>query len=161
GKLFNIPVIIIIMVVVLIIFQLIISRTTYGRHLFAIGNNKIGARMIGIKVKRNIFFSYVICGALVGLSGFVSGAQIGAIAPTFAQGQEFVIISAAVLGGVSLFGGKGKAFPGAFLGTLVIMTIENGLVMAQANMYAYAVVRGIIIFVAVLLDSVQNKGEIK
>ena len=68
---------------------------------------------------------------------------------------------AAVLGGVSLFGGRGSAFPGAFLGVLIIMTIENGLVMAQANMYAYTIVRGIIIFIAVFLDSAQNRGEMR
>jgi ribose/xylose/arabinose/galactoside ABC-type transport system permease subunit len=156
-----IPLIVVIMAIVLAICQTVLSKTTFGRQLFAIGNNKHGAQMIGIKVTRNIFLTYVICGALVGLSGLLSGAQIGGIPPTFAQGQEFIIISATVLGGVSLFGGKGSAFPGAFLGVLVIMTIENGLVMAQANMYAYTVVRGIIIFVAVFLDSAQNKGEIR
>lgn len=96
---------------------------------------------------------------MAGLSGLVSGAQVGGITPTFATGQEFIIISATVLGGVSLFGGRGKAFPGAFLGVLVIMCIENGLVMAKTNMYAYTIVRGIVIFLAVMLDSLRNKGE--
>jgi len=161
-RFFNyIPSIVVIMAVVLAICQIVLSRSTFGRQLFAIGNNKHGAKMIGIKVERNIFLSYVICGALVGLSGLLSGAQIGGIPPMFAQGQEFIIISSAVLGGVSLFGGKGSAFPAAFLGVLIIMTIENGLVMAQANMYAYTIVRGIIIFVAVFLDSARNKGDMR
>ena len=160
-KILGIPSIVLIMAVILIVCQLVLSNTTFGRHLFAIGNNKHGARMVGIKVQRNVFLSYVICGALVGLSGLLSGAQIGAIPPTFAVGQEFIIISASVLGGISLFGGKGSAFPGAFMGVLVIMTIENGLVMAHANMYFYTVVRGIIIFAAVALDSARNKGEIR
>jgi ribose/xylose/arabinose/galactoside ABC-type transport system permease subunit len=64
-----------------------------------------------------------------------------------------------VLGGVSLFGGRGKVFPSAFLGILIIMCIENGLVMAKTNMYAYTIVRGLIIFLAVMLDSMQNRGE--
>lgn len=154
-----IPVVVIILAITLLITQFVLSRTLYGRQLFAIGNNKLGAAKMGIKVTRNVFISYVICGAMAGLSGLVSGAQVGGISPTFAQGQEFIIISATVLGGVSLFGGRGKAFPGAFLGVLIIICIENGLVMARTNMYAYTIIRGIVIFLAVMMDSLRNKGE--
>jgi ribose/xylose/arabinose/galactoside ABC-type transport system permease subunit len=89
----------------------------------------------------------------------VSGAQVGSITPTFAEGQEFIIITSAILGGVSLFGGKGTVLPGAFLGVLIIMCIENGLVMAGANMYLYTIVRGFVIFLAVMLDCLRNTGE--
>lgn len=154
-----IPLIVIILAVVMAIGQFVLSRTLFGRQLYAIGNNRGGAENMGINVRRQVFFSYVICGALAGLSGLVSGAQVGGISPTFAQGQEFIIISATVLGGVSLFGGRGKVFPSAFLGILIIMCIENGLVMAKTNMYAYTIVRGLIIFLAVMLDSMQNRGE--
>ncbi len=154
-----IPLIVVILALVMAVCQIVLSRTLYGKQLYAIGNNRIGARKMGIAVTREIFSVYVICGALAGLAGLVSGAQVGYITPTFAAGQEFIIISATVLGGVSLFGGKGKAFPGAFLGVLIIMCIENGLVMARANMYAYTIVRGCVIFFAVMLDSFHNKGE--
>lgn len=154
-----IPFVVITLIIILALVQFVLSHTLYGRQLYAIGNNRQGAETIGIKVTGNIFVSYVVCGAMAGLSGLVSGAQVGGITPTFATGQEFIIISATVLGGVSLFGGRGKAFPGAFLGVLVIMCIENGLVMAKTNMYAYTIVRGIVIFLAVMLDSLRNKGE--
>ena len=62
---------------------------------------------------------------------------------------------------MSLFGGKGKAFPGAFLGVLIVMCIENGLVMAGADKYLYTIVRGIVIFVAVMIDCMRNKGELR
>lgn len=156
-----IPVVVIILAITLGLAQFVLTRTLFGRQLFAIGNNKPGAEKMGIKVTKNVFISYVICGALAGLSGLVSGAQVGAITPNFAIGQEFIIISATVLGGVSLFGGRGKAFPGAFLGVLIIMCIENGLVMARTNMYAYTIVRGIVIFLAVMLDSMRNRGELR
>jgi len=155
------PIIVLVLVVAMFIGQFILVKTSFGRQLFAIGNNKIAAEKMGIKVERNIFISYILCGAFAGLSGLISGAQVGGISPTFATGTEFIIISATVLGGVSLFGGKGSVFPGAFLGVLIIMCIENGLVMASANMYAYTIVRGIVIFVAVLLDSVRNVGELR
>jgi len=153
------PLVVIFMALTMLVCQLVFSKTLFGRQLYAIGNNRIGAEKMGIKVSRNTWLAYIICGALAGLSGLVSGAQVGGITPTFTTGQEFIIICATVLGGVSLFGGRGKAFPGAFMGVLIIMTIENGLVMARTNMYAYQIVRGIVIFIAVMLDSAQNKGE--
>lgn len=156
-----VPVVVIILFITLGLVQLVLSRTLFGRQLFAIGNNRTGARIMGIKVKRNVFFTYVISGALSGLAGLVSGAQVGAITPTFAEGQEFIIITAAILGGVSLFGGKGTALPGAFIGVLIVMCIENGLVMAGTNMYLYTIIRGIVIFVAVMIDCMRNKGEIR
>ena len=156
-----IPVMVIIMAIVLAAAQFVLSKSAFGRRLFAIGNNKHGAETMSINVTRNVFVCYVICGAMAGLAGLIAGAQIGGIPPTFAVGQEFIIISSAVLGGVSLFGGKGRAFPGVFLGVLIIMTIENGLVMARANMYAFTIFRGIVIFLAVFLDSARNRGAYK
>jgi ribose transport system permease protein len=154
-----IPVVVAVLAVTAAIAQFILGKTLFGKQLYAIGNNRTAAEISGIKVTRNIFISYVICGMLAGLSGLISGAQVGGISPTFAQGQEFIIICSTVLGGVSLFGGRGKVFPGAFLGVLIIMCIENGLVMARTNMYAYTIIRGIIIFIAVMLDSQRNRGE--
>jgi ribose transport system permease protein len=155
------PVVVLILAATLIVVQVVLSRTLFGRQLFAIGNNANGARVMGIRVRWNIFLTYVISGALAGLAGLVSGAQVGAITPTFAEGQEFIIITSAILGGVSLFGGKGSAFPGAFLGVLIVMCIENGLVMAGANMYVYTIVRGAVIFFAVMLDCLRNTGELR
>ena len=156
-----IPILVIFMIVVLVICQFTLSKTAFGRRLFAIGNNKSGAETMSINVTRNVFACYVISGSMAGLAGLLAGAQIGGIPPTFAVGQEFIIISSAVLGGVSLFGGKGRVFPGVFLGVLILMTIENGLVMAQANMYSFMIFRGIIIFIAVFLDSARNRGAYK
>jgi ribose/xylose/arabinose/galactoside ABC-type transport system permease subunit len=156
-----IPIVVLILVLTLCIAQFVLSRTLFGRQLYAIGNNANGARITGIKVRRNTFLAYVISGGMAGLAGMVSGAQVGVITPTFADGQEFIIITSAILGGVSLFGGKGKAFPGAFLGVLIVMCIENGLVMAGADKYLYTIVRGLVIFVAVMIDCMRNKGELR
>jgi ribose transport system permease protein len=155
------PIVVLILAATLFFAQFALSRTLFGRQLFAIGNNANGARIMGIKVRRNTFLTYVISGGLAGLAGLVSGSQVGVITPTFAEGQEFIIITSAILGGVSLFGGKGKAFPGAFLGVLIVMCIENGLVMAGADKYLYMIVRGIVIFLAVMIDCMRNKGELR
>lgn len=154
-----VPLIIFLLLVVMAAGQFVLSKTLFGKQIYAVGNNRQGAEQMGIPAARLIFLAYVICGALAGLAGMVSGAQVGGISPTFANGQEFIIISSVVLGGISLFGGKGNILPNAFLGVLIIMCIENGLVMARTNMYAYTIVRGCVIFLAVFLDSVKNKGE--
>ena len=156
-----IPIIVIAMVIVVIIGQLVLKYTAFGRHLYAIGNNKVAAQKSGIKVVLKTFLTYVISGATAGFAGLIAGAQVGGVTTTFGSGQEFLIISACVLGGVSLFGGRGKIFPNAFIGVLIITSIENGLVMVNANVYLYTVVRGIVIFLAVMADCLKNKGELR
>ncbi len=155
------PVIVMTMIVIVIAGQFVLKYTAYGRHLYAIGNNRIAAQKTGINLDLKIFLSYVVCGALAGLAGLIGGAQVGGVTTTYGSGQEFIVISACVLGGVSLFGGKGKVFPGAFVGVLIVMSIENGLVMAHANVYLYTVIRGIVIFFAVMVDCLRNRGELR
>jgi ribose/xylose/arabinose/galactoside ABC-type transport system permease subunit len=155
------PVIVIAMAVVVIAGQLTLKYTAFGRHLYAIGNNPVAARKSGIALDLKTFITYVISGSLAGLAGLIGGAQVGGVTTTYGSGQEFLVISACVLGGVSLFGGKGKVLPGAFIGVLIVMSIENGLVMVNANVYLYTVVRGIIIFLAVMVDCMRNKSDLR
>ncbi len=156
-----IPIIVITMIIVLAIGQFVLSYTAFGRHLYAMGNNSVAALKAGIRFKRNSFLVYIISGALAGLAGLVGGAQVGGVTTTYGSGQEFLVISACVLGGVSLFGGKGRIFPGAFLGVLIVMGIENGLVMASANVYLYTIIRGMVIFLAVMVDCLRNTSELR
>jgi ribose transport system permease protein len=97
----------------------------------------------------------LICGLCAALGGAISLAQIGAVAPTFGQNKEFAAIAAAVLGGTSLFGGRGSVLPGTVLGAVLIQSIENGLVVRNADPYLYPLVTAAVIFVAVLLDSMR------
>jgi ribose/xylose/arabinose/galactoside ABC-type transport system permease subunit len=83
------------------------------------------------------------------------------VAVFFADGNEFLVISAAVLGGTSLFGGKGSVLPGALIGIVLVTTIVNGMTMMNASPYLYKIVRGGIIFVAVMVDSLNYKGELR
>ena len=161
GNVMGIPYVLIIFVILLVIFDYIIRKTPYGRQLMAIGNDAAAAKKAGINVERNILTAYVICGALAGLGGVLSAGQVGNVAVYFAEGNEFEVISAAVLGGTSLFGGKGSVFPGAVIGIMLIYTIMNGMAMMNASPYAYTIFRGAIIFVAVMVDSVRYKGELR
>lgn len=161
GRILGIPNVVIIMLVLVIIFDYILRRTSFGRHLMAIGNDSTAAQKIGINVQRNVFFAYVICGMMAGLAGVLLAGQVANVAVYFAEGSEFLVISAAVLGGTSLFGGKGSVFPGAIIGIILVTTIVNGMTMMNASPYAYKIVRGGIIFLAVMVDSINYKGELR
>ncbi|MGH8021536.1 MAG: ABC transporter permease subunit, partial [Opitutaceae bacterium] len=87
----------------------------------------------------------------------VALAQPGAVSPRFGLQKEFAAIAAAVLGGTSVFGGRGNVFPGTVIGAVLMQTVENGLVMASADPCLYPLVTSAIIFVAVLLDSARNR----
>lgn len=157
----GISVLVYIALAMIVIFHLIMRYTTFGCQLKAQGNNHEAAQKLGINTRRNTLAAYIICGALCGLAGIMSAGENGSVPSSFADGNEFIIIPAAVLGGISLFGGKGSIFPGCIIGILLINTIVNGLTMMAANPYVYTIVRGVIIFIAVMVDSMNYKGEIR
>ncbi len=161
SRYLGIPVTLIMFIVVAIIIDYILRRTSFGRHLYAIGNSPETARKSGINVDRNIIIAYVLCGALAGFAGIILAGQIGSVPVTFGNGNEFIVISAAILGGMSLFGGKGTIIPGAFIGIILVTTIMNGLAMINASPYVYTIVRGLIIFSAVTVDSINYTGELR
>ena len=161
GRVGFIPIVVILFFVVVVIFDYILRHTQYGRHLMAIGSSAKNANRAGIKVNRNITIAYVVCGVLGVFGGVLSAGQIGSVAAGFGEGNEFIVISAAVLGGTSLFGGKGSIFPGAVIGIILITTIMNGLTMMNASPFAYTIAKGFVIFSAIALDSIRYLGELR
>jgi ribose transport system permease protein len=149
----GIPVPVLVFGLVCAAMHLMLTRTPFGRQIYAVGSNPEAARKAGINVGRVLFAVYVLSGFCAALSGLVSLTQTGAVSPSFGQQKEFTAIAAAVLGGTSLFGGRGKVFPGTVLGAVLMQTVENGLVIVNADPYIYPLVTSAIIFVAVLLDS--------
>ncbi|WP_052952552.1 ABC transporter permease [Devosia psychrophila] len=141
---------------VLMAIALVVERMTpFGRYLFAIGSDQTGAIKAGLPVWRTIFTVYVVCGALAALGGFVSFSQTAVASSTFGLEKEFAVVAAVVLGGTSLFGGRGTVL-GALFGAVLVQTVQNGLVLVNANPYIYPIVVSGIIFIAVLLDSVRT-----
>ena len=157
GTFLGIPAPIWILAVTLAIAQFVLTHTSFGRQIYAVGDNPEAARKAGIRVARLIAAMYVISGFCAALGGLVSVAQLGAVSPTFGNQREFAAIAAAVLGGTSLFGGRGSVFPGTVLGALLIQTVESGLVIVNADPYLYPMVLAGIIFVAVLLDAIRYR----
>jgi ribose transport system permease protein len=133
-----------------------LRETPFGRQIYAVGADAEAAAKAGIDVRRILFSVYCICGVCAAIGGLVSASQVAVASSTFGYQEEFPVIAAAVLGGTSLFGGRGGVV-GTVFGAVLIQTVENGLVMTNANPYAYPLVISAIIFVAVLVDSSRTR----
>jgi ribose transport system permease protein len=142
---------------VMMIAQFVLSSTPFGRRLYAIGADADAARTAGVDTHRLLAGVYLISGACAGFGAVLALAQLGAVSPRFGELYEFDAITAAVLGGASLFGGRGSVLPGTALGVILLKTIFSGLVMAQADPYLYPLITAAIIFTAVLLDSLRQR----
>ena len=142
---------------VLIVAHLVLTRTPFGRQVFAVGHDPEMAKKAGIRTGRILAAVYLISGMCAAIGAMVTLGQLGAVSPKFGEQKEFAAIAAAVLGGTSLFGGRGNVLPGTLLGALLIQTIENGLVVVNANPYLYPMVTSAAIFAAVLLESLRNR----
>ena len=143
--------------IALVIAHIVLTRTPFGRQLFAIGHNLEAAQKAGIQTGRILAAVYLISGLCAAVAAMITLGQLGAVSPKFGEQREFAAIAAAVLGGTSLFGGRGNILPGALVGALLIQTIENGLVLINANPYLYPMVISSVIFVAIILESLRNR----
>jgi ribose transport system permease protein len=161
-SLFGVPLPVIVFALVALAAHVVLTRTQFGRQIYAVGNDADAARKAGIPVDRVTARVYVISSACAALSGFVLISQIGRLDQAFGEGREFDVIAAAVLGGASLFGGIGSALS-AVIGSTLIQTVETGLVYTGVNLYLQPIVQGLIIFLAVFLDSlrVTNLAKLK
>lgn len=153
----GIPLPILIFALVVLVSHLVLTRTQYGRQLYAVGHDPVAAARAGIRTQRLLISVYVICGALAGLAAFVGVIQLGTVVPSFGTGDEFDAIAAAVLGGASLFGGRGSVFPGTVAGTLLVQMIAVGLVFMQVDLYLTPMISAGVILVAVLLDTIRTR----
>lgn len=153
----GVPAPVLVFAAVCVLAHVTLTRTPFGRQLYAVGSDPEAARKAGIDVGRRLVAVYVIAGVCAALAGVVALTQTGAVSPSFGQQRELAAIAAAVLGGTSLFGGRGHVLPGTVLGAVLIQAVENGLVILNADPYIYPLVTSGIIFLAVLLDSTRTR----
>lgn len=156
GRVLGVPLPVLVLVAAMALAHAVLRSTTFGREIHAIGHDAAAARRAGLPVERRLVAVYVISGACAALGGILALAQLGAVSPTFGREKEFAAIAAAVLGGTSLFGGRGQVLPGTLLGALLIQTVENGLVVRNADPYLYPLITSAVIFAAVLTDSLRS-----
>jgi ribose transport system permease protein len=131
-------------------------RTAAGRQIYAIGHSRAAATKAGIDVELLLTVVYVLSGVCAVAGAVLALGQLGAVTPKFGENYEFKAISAAVLGGTSLFGGRGRVLPGTLFGVLLVQLVENGLVLGNVDPYLYPLATSAVIFAAVLLDSVRD-----
>jgi len=135
----------------------VMSRTTLGRHIYAIGGNRLAARLSGIRVNRVLLVVYVISGAMAGVGGVMMASQFKTGVATYGLMYELHAIAAVVVGGTSLAGGEGKIL-GTLIGVFIIAVAQNAMNLLELGSYEQNVVLGLIVLLVVLLDTVKRRG---
>jgi D-xylose transport system permease protein len=147
----------VIIILAFVVFTFLAKWTTFGRHVYAVGGNAEAARRAGINVPRIRVLVFMISGATAGMGGIIFAAQVNSVALTFPPGNLLLnAIASAVIGGVSLFGGRGEV-RGALLGAILIGTLQNGLnTLSVSNGWIY-IVTGLVLLGAVTLDTFARR----
>ncbi|GHH37984.1 ribose transport system permease protein [Streptomyces umbrinus] len=151
------PVPVLVMIVMGLITALILGRTYIGRSMYAIGGNEEAARLSGLRVKKQKLVIYALSGLFAAAAGIVLASRLSSAQPQAAQGYELDAIAAVVIGGASLAGGTGKA-SGTLIGALILAVLRNGLNLLSVSAFWQQVVIGVVIALAVLLDTVRRKA---
>lgn len=151
GWVAGLPLPAIIAVAILLIGYLVFSETTFGRYVTGIGASAEAVRRAGINTHRTILMVYVLSGAASALAGIIIAARLGSGSSNAGVGFELDVIAAVVLGGTSLFGGRGTMI-GTMLGALTVAVIGNGLILSHLSPFLTPIVTGIIILIAIWLN---------
>ncbi|MER5506080.1 substrate-binding domain-containing protein [Streptomyces sp. NPDC002766] len=151
------PVPVLVMVVMGLLAAFVLGRTYIGRSMYAIGGNEEAARLSGLRVKKQKLAIYAFSGLFAAVAGIVLAARLSSAQPQAADGYELDAIAAVVIGGASLAGGTGKA-SGTLIGALILAVLRNGLNLLNVSAFWQQVVIGVVIALAVLLDTLRRKA---
>ena len=152
----DIPYVVFFVILLYVIAFVILTRTIFGKQVYATGINIKAAELCGVPVVAVKMKCFVITGVLAGVAGIILVSRIGAVEPNLGTGFEFSVISAVVIGGTSLFGGVGNVFQ-SVLGVFIISLIKNGLNLGHVNLFWQDFVTGAVIVVAVLIDTWRKR----
>jgi len=147
----GIPILAIYFIVIVLISGFVLTKTVFGRRVYAIGGNEATARVTGINVKRMKLTVYTLCGLTAGVAGLLVASRTVQGSPTAGDGYEMDAIAAVVIGGISMSGGSGKWY-GTIIGALLLAVISNGLDILGVSSNYQKIIKGVIIAVAVYLD---------
>jgi ribose transport system permease protein len=147
---------VLIAIVVAIVFGLILARTRFGLRTYAIGSDAAGARRAGIRVNRHLVMVYAISGFLAGLAGLLVTANLASASPIAGQNDELYAIASVVIGGASIFGGRGTIF-GTVIGTAILSVLTTGLILTNVQPFWQQVAIGGVVIAAVAIDQVRTR----
>ncbi|MAF85869.1 MAG: ABC transporter permease [Dehalococcoidales bacterium] len=156
GRVLGIPVPVIVTILLIGSVYFILSWTRFGRYIYALGGSRDAAVRVGIPVRRYTVFTYVAVGILVGISGVMMTARTGSGEPTLGLTLPLLSISAAVIGGISLFGGEGKLY-GAILGAIAITLIQNGMNLVGVDSFVQMVIMGAILIMTLASEHYRRQ----
>ncbi len=155
GKIGPVSVTILIFLFYAIAAEILLQKTVLGRNIYAVGSNIKAAALSGIRTERVVTFVYVVSGVSCAIAGIILTGRLDASMPTAATGAELDAIAAVIIGGASLFGGKGTIV-GTVIGVLLIGVINNGMNLMNVPPFWQSFIKGGVIFLAVLIDSLKN-----
>lgn len=147
---------IVLTLILAVLVAILLNRTAFGRHVFAIGSNEATARLCGVRVERTKWLIYLIGGAMMGLAGVVDYGRLSMGDPTTAVGKELDIIAAVVIGGGSLSGGSGSVL-GSIIGAILMAHLHNLCIHLGLPNWVQEMVVGVVIVVAVTLDQIRRR----
>ena len=154
GEWLGIPIAFYILIGVAVLVWFILTMTVFGRNLYAIGANVVAARLVGIRTSLTIFATFVLTGFLAGIGGLMLTSQLTAASPIAGLGLELSVVSAVILGGASLAGGRGTVL-GTILGVAILGTVNNGMTLIGMSSFWQEVARGGILIAAVAFDQLR------
>lgn len=161
GAVIGIPVSVIVLLIVWAVGYFIANKTSTGRYFYAIGNNIEASRLSGVNTRRTLLFVYAICGFFTAIGAVLLLSRLNSAQSATGAGFEFSVLTACVLGGISVMGGRGSLF-GAFIGVLIVGVLDNGLVLLNVSEYVQLVIKGAILLTAVIYDAMsKNPGRPK
>ncbi len=157
GRLFGVPVPLILMLLCYGGLWVVLAKSRFGRFVYASGGNPEASRLVGVPVARTQITLYVLSGISGAVAGLVLAAMLGAAAPDAAGKHLLTVIAAIILGGTSLFGGRGSVW-GTLLAVLILGTLNNGLTLLDVSSFWQDVTRGIVLLLAVSLDQIRSRA---
>jgi len=157
GYLLGVPASVWVLIAAFIIFAFVVKYTSLGCSVYAVGANSNASYLAGINIRKIRIGGLMVSSTTAAIGGILAACQVGAGIPSNGVGAEMEITTAVLLGGLSLAGGKGK-LSGTFLGLVLLMMINNGLTLLSVQSYYQMLVRGVVLVLAVLVDSLRGGG---
>jgi ribose/xylose/arabinose/galactoside ABC-type transport system permease subunit len=158
GYVGPIPIPVIIMVVIFFIGWVFLNRTKTGRYIYGLGGNKEAVRLSGVNTSRIQTLVYVLSSLLTGVAGVIMLSRINTGQPKIGTGYEMDVITAVVLGGVSIMGGEGSII-GVFVGVLIAGVLSNGMILIDVSEYYQQITKGLVLLIAVVFDTFAKRKQ--